>query len=329
MCRNTQQTFNQTSPAAVKGGGGEKKRMNIITAIQIALQVPGISFLALLALLLAAVQVLRLVSATFALLRLLWSLSARYVVPVWRWQFLAVIGCLSGFLHLVNAQALIVDFLNEAKYRWFQPTYVHEYDNIDDAHLAALYEAQIKSKLDPYEYEVLIRKTAETAAKINSTPLAIYESALLECGLNPFRVRDDKVAAGWIQFTRMGLKGLGVSLEQVIQACERRDIVFIMDLTDSYLVRRWENSGKPDMRNTIDLYLAIFAPAHVQAKPEKVVYAGFSNPAYYKNSGLDGWYQDGGKIIRKESARDGKITVWEIYLCLKARKAALVRSFSG
>ena len=124
--------------------------MNTITAIQIALQVPGISFLALVALLLAVVQALRLTSAAFALLRLLWGISARYVVPVWRWQFLAVIGCLSGLLHMVNAQALIVDFLNEAKYRWFQPTYVHEYDNIDDAHLAALSEkhASLESQIN-------------------------------------------------------------------------------------------------------------------------------------------------------------------------------------
>jgi hypothetical protein len=97
-----------------------------------------------------------------------------------------------------------------------------------------------------------------------------------------------------------------------------------MDLTEKYLIRKWEQAGRPDMRNTIDLYLAIFSPANIGATPERVIYAGFSNPAYYKNSGLDGWYQDGGRIMR--GAKDGKITGWEIYLCLEKKKGLLLKS---
>lgn len=299
--------------------------MNTATAIQVLLQFPGFCLPALLLIVVALLQAFRLIGAAFALLRFAWAVVSRYIVPVWRWRFWA--GCLFVAVCLYPFSEKIVELLDEIKYRYLQPTFVHEYDSIDDEHLVALYEARIKQKLDPYEFQVLQARTAETAAKINSTPQAIYEAALLECGLNPFRVRDDKVAAGWIQFTRSGLHGLGVPLEQVIHACERRDIKFIMNLTERYLTRKWENSGKPDMRATIDLYLAIFAPAHIGANPEKVVYAGFNNPAYTLNSGLDGWYQSGGKIMRSSAACDGKITVWEIYLCLETKKASLIREF--
>src|SRR5690606_12794420 len=184
----------------------------------------------------------------------------------------------------------------------------------------SMYEVQIRKHCDDYEARVVIERTAQIADSINSTPLAIYETALLECGLNPFRINKERDAIGWIQFTRAGLDGLGFTIKDVIAACERRDVHFIMDLTERYLVRKWAKAGRPDMRNTIDLYLAVFAPAHIGAEPEKVVYAGFSNPAYYRNSGLDGWFVDGGKIVRKRAMCDGRITVWEIYLCLERKK---------
>ncbi len=98
-----------------------------------------------------------------------------------------------------------------------------------------------------------------------------------------------------------------------------------MRLTDAYLVRRWEQAGKPDMRNTIDMYLAVFAPAHIGRAPEQVVYKGYGNAAYYKNAGLDGWFQDGGKIVRKASECDGRITVWEIFLCLERKKGIALK----
>lgn len=203
------------------------------------------------------------------------------------------------------------------------PVYYAGYNSIPGS--IEIYENQIRKNVTPAKFEILKRRTAEMAAKINSTPLAIYESALLECGLKPFRVRDDKIAAGWIQHTRNGCNGLGITLEQVIAACNRQDINFIMDATEKYLVRRWQQAGMPDMRNTIDLYLAIFAPAHIGEDAEKTVYAGFNNPAYYKNSGLDGWYQKDGIIMHKEGAKDGRITVWEIYLCLEYKKSKLLK----
>lgn len=284
--------------------------------IQIALQwgFPGC-----LALAVALTFVWRWVGSAFALA----SLMLRYTLPVSRLKalpgYLATVGAIAVLLWAFSGPLFAFSELLE--YRYFEPVYLSE--RIDDTRAVQMYEKTIRGKC-PIEAETVIRRTAETAAKINSTPLAIYESALLECGLNPFRVRDDHVAAGWIQFTRAGVSGLGVTLPEVIAACERRDVNFIMDLTDRYLVRKWEQAGKPDMRNTIDLYLAIFAPAHIAASPEKVVYAGFENPAYSLNSGLDGWYQDGERIARR-SPGDGKITVWEIYLCLERKKRLLLK----
>lgn len=288
--------------------------------IQIILTLPAYRFAACVALVVCLFQALRLV-------RVSWSgivaLLKKCVVPFWRLRWWAGVLAVSGILFLFSTP--IHGFLQSLEYTYFNPVTLNETRLISNERAVSMYEAQLRQHCDSYEFEVVKRRTAETAAKINSTPQAIYEAALLECGLNPFRVRDDRVAAGWIQFTRVGLSGLDVSLDRVIQACRSREVEFIMDLTERYLVRKWERAGKPDMRNTIDLYLAIFAPAHIGAAPDKVVYAGFGNPAYELNAGLDGWMQDGqGRIVRG-MRQDGKITVWEIYLCLERKKALLLK----
>ena len=231
----------------------------------------------------------------------------------------------------------LIDLLQDIEQRFFYPVYVNEYSAYSEEHLTAIFEAELSKKVDPYHRQVIIRRTREIAAQIQSTPLAIYEAAYLECGLNPFRVRDDQVAAGWIQFTRTGLsslryKGKSVSFEEVLEACRKRDINFIMDLTEVYLVRKYKKSGEIPLNNTIDLYLALFAPVHIGAASEKVVYEGFDNPSYYKNAGLDGWFiaeNDSGRkqIFRKRSRRDGKITIWEIYLALEAKKNRLIANY--
>lgn len=277
---------------------------------------PGCLLLAVLLL-----QAGKIVGAIFDAASFLWHLVRKYAVPVWRpsFWFWSVSFAFIVFLFRFN----LSDLLQEYEYLKNPVTLNSDYTT--DAQKIAVYEAQISRYVTPAQLDTLRRMTAETAAKINSRPVAIYETALLECGLNPFRVRDDKVAAGWIQFTNAGCKGINVTLPQVIDACRRKDLTFILSATDRYLVRRWENAGRPDMRNTIDLYLAVFAPAHIQAAPEKVVYAGFGNPAYDLNSGLDGWYQSDGVIIRKAGAADGKITVWEIFLCLERRKGLILK----
>lgn len=286
--------------------------------IQILLTHAPVRWLACILLAVAVLQALRLISASWSAMI---AVIRRLAVPVWKlgfWIKSAFFGTLIFFFspQISGGLQWVEDMAN--------PVYLSTTTAISADHAVALYEARIREHCDSYEANVVIRRTAETAAKINSTPLAIYESALLECGLNPFRVRDDRIAAGWIQFTRVGCSGLGVTMPQVIAACNRRDVVFIMDLTERYLIRKWEQAGRPDMRNTIDLYLAIFSPANIGAQPDRVIYAGFSNPAYYKNSGLDGWCRDGDRIMR--GAKDGRITGWEIYLCLERKKGLLLKS---
>jgi len=285
--------------------------------LQIILTHAPIRWLVCVLIFVAFLQALRLISASWSAMI---AVIRRLAVPVWTLGFWIKSAFFGTLIFLFSPQ--ITDGLQWAE-DMANPVYLSTTTAVTPDHAVALYDARIREHCDSYEAAIVIRRTAETAAKINSTPLAIYESALLECGLNPFRVRDDRIAAGWIQFTRVGCSGLGVTMPQVIAACNRRDVVFIMDLTERYLIRKWEQAGRPDMRNTIDLYLAIFSPANIGATPEKIIYAGFSNPAYYKNSGLDGWYKDGDRIMRGH--KDGKIIGWEIYLCLERKKGLLLK----
>ncbi len=263
-------------------------------------------------------------------LRRVWGL-----VFVWSWwRLLWVVGI--GTLVWAFSTPLI-DFIQEIEQRYLTPVYLDAFSHLSEAHQTALFEAELRRHTDPYEHAVIVRRTQEMAQKIASIPLAIYEAAYLECGLKPFRVRTDGVAAGWIQFTRTGLSGLTyegkpVSFDDVLRACERRDVGFMMDLTEQYLCRKYEQAGQRPLHNTIDLYLALFAPAFISAPHHQVVYAGQDNPSYYKNAGLDGWYvvntaEGRQQIFNKRSARDGQITVWEIYLALEAKKRRLFASY--
>jgi hypothetical protein len=251
---------------------------------------------------------------------------------IWGKRNLIIITVLGTLMWAFSSP--LIDFLQDIEQRFFYPVFVHQFENLNAEHRTAIFEAELDRTLDPYQKAVTIRRTREIAAKIRSTPLAIYEAAYLECGLKPFEVRSDGVAAGWIQFTRAGLKSLeykgkAVTLEDVVQACRAKDIEFMMDLTEIYLVRKYERSGKIALNNTIDLYLAIFAPAFIGASSDAVVYQGFENPSYYKNAGLDGWYiakdaQGREQIFRKRAKRDGKITILEIFLAIEAKKNRLL-----
>ena len=291
-------------------------------------------WLACIALVYLLLQTLRIVQLALRYAMQFLKKSYKFIF-VWGKRNLIIIALLGTLLWLFSAP--LIDLMQELEQRYFSPVYVNEFGSFGEAHLTAIFEAELGKHTDPYQKEVVIRRTRETAAKIQSSPLAIYEAAYLECGLKPFEVREDKGAAGWIQFTRSGVgnlnnKGKPVTFEQVLQACQSKNIEFMMDLTEQYLIRKYEQSGKKPLNNTIDLYLAIFAPAHIGAPSDRVVYQGEDNPSYFKNSGLDGWYtapNTGGsqQIFRKRSARDGRITIWEIYLAIEAKKSRLVLSY--
>lgn len=283
-------------------------------AIQILLQQPACRLAACLLLALALMQGIRLASFAATALRYACTL----VVPVWRpWTAVKVAG-LGGLLYAFAGP--IHGGIEYMEQHWFSPVYLST-TTPDTAALLAKYETEIRRHVDSYEFSVLKAETEKTAAAIGSTPVAIYETAYLECGLNPFRVRDDGVAAGWIQFTPAGLSGLNATMEQVKHACRVRDILYIMRLTDRYLKRKHTRAGAKPLNNGIDLYLAVFAPAFIGAPAEAVVYSGYNNRAYFLNSGLDGWRVDGGKIVK--GAKDGRITVGEIFLFLERKKAQI------
>lgn len=231
----------------------------------------------------------------------------------------------------------LVSGLQEIEQRYLHPVFVNEYGSLSQEHLTAIYEAELAKRVDPYQKELVAKRTREIAAKIKSTPLAIYQCAHLECGLDPFTVRRDRVAAGWIQFTRAGVSGLRyqgrpVAYESVLQACATKDAAFIMNLTEIYLNYQFQRAGRKPLDNTIDLYLALFAPALIGAEYDQVVYQGYDNPSYFKNDGLDGWYVDDSgdgrkQIFHKDSAKDGKITILEMFLALEAKKNKLVGQY--
>ncbi|MCS6928782.1 MAG: hypothetical protein NZM43_04710 [Saprospiraceae bacterium] len=263
-------------------------------------------------------------------LRTLWRLAF-----AWNWSQLVGVALLGTFIWALSTP--LIDILQEMEQRYLAPVYLEDYIALTEAHQLALFEEELRRYTDPYEHAIITQRTREMAQKVASIPLAIYEAAYLECGLKPFEIRSDGIAAGWIQFTRKGVGGLRyrgkpVSFEDVLQACQRRDVHFIMDLTEQYLLHKYEQAGRRPLHNTIDLYLALFAPAFIGAPHHQVVYAGKENPSYYKNAGLDGWYvvrtSDGRQqIFNKRSARDGYITVWEIYLALEAKKRRLFASY--
>jgi hypothetical protein len=269
--------------------------------------------------------------------RALWWIFRQFKPLFFKWRLRNLIIAAGLGTLIFSMSGLINDLLQEVEQRYFTPVWLGQFKDVNEEHLVAIYESELAKKLDSYELEVVKRRTRETAEKIHSTPLAIYECAYLECGLNPFTVRKDGVAAGWIQFTRVGLGGIkyegqAVSFDQVLYACRQRNINLMMDLSEIYLLDKFQRAGKIPLNNTVDLYLSLFAPVHIGAPHEKVIYQGYDNPSYYLNKGLDGWYvqdNDAGKrqIFRKSKACDGAITIWEIFLALEAKKGQLVSRY--
>ncbi|MDX2280545.1 MAG: hypothetical protein NW218_13230 [Saprospiraceae bacterium] len=279
-------------------------------------------------------QTLRIV---WLLLRVSWQALVHSHRFIFGWSRRNVIGLLMLGTVLWFFSNNLIDFMQDIEQRYMHPVYVNAYNGLTEEHLTAIYEDALGKQVDPYHKQIIIQRTREIAAKIQSIPLCIYEAAYLECGLNPFTVRSDQVAAGWIQFTRIGLGGLKlngkqVTFDQVLQACASKDITFMMDLTELYLVDKYIRAGRQPLNNTIDLYLALFAPVLIGAPSDKIVYQGYQNPSYYKNDGLDGWYVapdvDGrNQIFHKLRQKDGKITIYEIFLALESKKARLINQY--
>lgn len=211
---------------------------------------------------------------------------------------------------------------------WMQrqepPVYLHQFDNMPLDAVTTVFENRISEVNAPAIAIQTIGRSRMLADSLHIPVLWIYQAALPECGLNPFTIRRDRIAAGWIQFTALGLSGItpSRSLKQVIDYCETENIEEIMNLTDGYM--RHHCSGKTIAR-PVDVYLAVFCPAKIGHPEGSVLYSGHTNPSYYLNKGLDGWrLYDNGRILRQEKNCDGIITVGELALILEAKKNSLL-----
>lgn len=246
--------------------------------------------------------------------------------PTWKKAARAAFYGAGGLLIMLN-RPLINNGLEWVENNYLHPVYITPADT--SAWALSRYEAALEKNLSPGEAEIVKRRTRETAARVGSTPLAIYEVAYSECGLNPFCIRKDGIAAGWLQFTRAGLEGLGVSLDEVKRACHDRDAAFIMDVSERYLVRAANGHALP---TSTDIYTAVFAPAFVGQPENTILYSGKDRPSYFLNAGLDGHkyrvkrLPDGREKLVWYRSPDGAITINDLRWALAARRALFLKS---
>lgn len=284
---------------------------------QVLLSLPGaLGFIASALLVLVVLQLWKSGAeiSGFAWLCLKWLYRRLVRLSVWRVAFVCIAAVPVFFLRFTVIEKL--QYLEQ----WAQPAYV---TGDTSAHALAIYEAELEKHCDTYEVAIVKRRTREIAGKVGCSPLALFEVYYSECGLNPFQIRKDGVAAGIIQFTSAGAAGI-TTLPAVKAACKDRDIEKIMDWTEAYMVRA--SAGRP-LGDAAGVYVAVFAPGFIGAAEGQVLYQGWGNPAYSLNSCFDGYYLDGkGRIFRGADVCDGKITIGELRLHLEAKKARLLNS---
>ncbi len=278
------------------------------------------------------------------LLSLIYMQSFKTVKTVYTWIYKAFKKLLLkiswGNLFRLSALSMLI-FLNRVwisdTIQYYEQVYINPVYVISDssAHALSCYEKEMYSRIDANEADTVKKYTYKLASEIGCSPLAIYEVAYSECGLNPFVVRRDSIAAGWIQFTKPGLTYLKLNnrpatMRDVFSLCKNRNAGAIMDLTAQYMHTRRKGISLP---TSTDIYTCIFAPGYVGADRDKVLYSGWDNPAYYLNIGLDGYYvkqtDKGDIILRQRSACDGKITGNDLALALEYKRAQLVKKWDA
>lgn len=228
---------------------------------------------------------------------------------------------LAGVLLLFSRP--IHDALQYAEQMYLNPIRINMAPDTVGGAIRVAYERELYKNTNPEEYKFVVEQTALMAVKYGTSSLEIYRVALSECGMNPFAFNVDRQtgriqAAGWIQFTPGGLEsvlldGRKIAFQDVVSACYKRDIRFIMALTDAYFAACLNGRKMP---RAVDVYCVVFCPSYIGHGAETVVYQGWSNPAYYKNAGFDGYRLVDGKAVRMDSWKDGRITLREIELHL-------------
>lgn len=280
------------------------------------------------------------------------------LILILAWQALKIVRVSLGFI-ITTMRRLLISFGKTKRQRWnavtllvlgalllnaFRGTLVDQIQYIEQAYLhpaylnsdtsvwaLQMYENELKKHVGESEFEIVRQATRKTAHAIGSNPLAIYEVAYSECGMNPFcanvNERGDTVAYGWIQFTRAGCHGINfagrpVTMRTVKDWGRERNVGAMMDATHQYLTSRAAGNALP---TATDVYIAVFAPGMIGKSDDAVLYsARGEKPAnYFENAGLDGYGLEGEKIIHARKYRDGKITVRDMRLHLALKKSKL------
>ena len=104
-----------------------------------------------------------------------------------------------------------------------------------------VYESEPSKHCGPYECEIVRQRTRQIAAKWGVRHSAIYEVAYSECGLNPFRIRDDGLPPVDTVYDKRSAghpdRWETNHATRSKDAC-RRDVARMMDWTEQYLVGR-------------------------------------------------------------------------------------------
>lgn len=293
--------------------------MNYTDALQIALSYGGLfGALTCTALCYLIYWALKIVGITIQFL----EVSVKFLFGKDRHEFLRRFGY-ALFLGWVLSffRNEISDFVQ----RFETPIYSGQYDGLSSNSIDEAFERRIMDLNPAYISNEVIRRTRLLAAELQIPAHYIYQTALSECSLKPLTIRMDGIAAGWIQFTTIGLSGItSESLADVKEYCKNGQISQIMDLTDKYV--RYHTKGKKITR-AVDFYLIVFSPANLGRGNDAVLYEGANNPAYYLNSVFDGYTQKAdGRIVQSRKNIDYRITVEELALCIEAKKNALIYS---
>lgn len=269
--------------------------------------------------------------ALFILIAVTWKATGE----VWRfgWQVLRKIKSLFPKLTIWNAVkcAVFVIFVS-FKWQWLSlqiqyietkyinPVTSGEFSGYSSDKVTAIYEAELRRHVLDDEFRVIQDSVRAMSLQFGCDSSAIYECAYPECSLNPFVVRQDEVAAGFIQFTSLGCAGLPFNLATVKNWCYTRNAKAMMSATRQYLQRA--ANGRP-LKTGKDIYLAVFCPSKIGSGPDAVLYD--SGPAYEMNKQLDGWVLESGKIVRSPSAVDHRITAGELGLWMERKKIDLIK----
>lgn len=248
-----------------------------------------------------------------------------------KWQVASNIGFLLLIALMLNGfRRPLMDRLQYFEQAYLKPVYLNTDTSV---WTIQAYEQELKKHVGESEFETVQQWTRKTASAIGSSPLAIYEVAYSECGLNPFAAnvneRGDTVAFGWIQFTKAGcistfVGGKEITMGQVKSWGRARNVAAMMEATQSYLVGR---AGPNTLPTSTDVYLAVFAPGMIGRGLDATLYSsrGAKPGQYWENVGLDGYGLEGDKIIHAGKYRDGKITGEDMKLHLALKKARFLR----